>query len=284
MIVYIWTYIPTGMCLVGSTHSSFARIIDYFSPVKLLTATRLGMQFLNWYGFKDIHLIIIQFDPNLFTLIDVRTVEQFYIDNLFSVLNIMRSVSRAIRPNINRIAYLLSPLRDNPIPIYVYDATGSNLLHIFVSKTILYSDFNISHQTLKLYLNTGVLYLDLFLISTELLQTASQENILTLRELLKMKNEHKSSDFLNSYKKAKSRPVNLINTIKPELSKNCRSLHEAFIYITEVDGKANRSTMRRYLNSSDLYKGTLPTPVLIITQVFPSLLHTCTRRGGKKVQ
>jgi len=201
MIVYIWTYIPTGMCLVGSTHSSFARIIDYFSPVKLLTATRLGMQFLNWYGFKDIHLIIIQFDPNLFTLIDVRTVEQFYIDNLFSVLNIMRSVSRAIRPNINRIAYLLSPLRDNPIPIYVYDATGSNLLHIFVSKTILYSDFNISHQTLKLYLNTGVLYLDLFLISTELLQTASQENILTLRELLKMKNEHKSSDFLNSYKK-----------------------------------------------------------------------------------
>jgi len=132
MIVYIWTYIPTGICLVGSAHSSYARIKDYFSPVKLLTATRLGMQFLNWYGFKDIHLTFIQFDPNLFTLIDVRTVEQFYIDNLYSVLNIMRSVSRAIRPNITRIAYLLSPLRD--IPIYVYDATGSNLLHLLYLK------------------------------------------------------------------------------------------------------------------------------------------------------
>jgi len=230
MIVYIWTYIPTGICLVGSAHSSYARIKDYFSPVKLLTATRLGMQFLNWYGFKDIHLTFIQFDPNLFTLIDVRTVEQFYIDNLYSVLNIMRSVSRAIRPNITRIAYLLSPLRDNPIPIYVYDATGSNLLHLFISKTILYSDFYISPQTLRVHLNTGVLYLDLFLLSTELLKTASQENMLTLEQLLKMKNDHKSSSFLSSYNKNKSRPIHLIHTVKPKLSKKCRSLTDASLY------------------------------------------------------
>jgi len=73
----------------------------------------------------------------------------FILITYILVLNIMRSVSRAIRPNITRIAYLLSPLRD--IPIYVYDATGSNLLHLFISKTILYSDFYISPQTLRVH-------------------------------------------------------------------------------------------------------------------------------------
>ena len=121
LIIYIWTYIPTGICLGGSAHSSWARISDYFASAKLLTETRLGIQFLNWYGFKDIHLSIIQFDPNLFTIKDVRTVEQFYIDNLRSVLNIIRSVSKAISPNITRVAYLLYPLRDNPIPVYIYE-------------------------------------------------------------------------------------------------------------------------------------------------------------------
>jgi len=115
MIVYIWTYIPTGICLVGSAHSSYARIMDYFSPLKLATETRIGMLFLNWYGFKNINLTIIQLDYNIFTLRDVRTVEQFYIDNLYSVLNIIRSVSKAIRPNITRVAYLLSPRLRSPL-------------------------------------------------------------------------------------------------------------------------------------------------------------------------
>ena len=88
-----------------------------------------------------------------------------------------------MRPDITRVAYLLSPLRDNPIPIYVYDSTGSNLLYLFISKTILYADFNISNRTLKIHLNTGVLYLNLFLLSTELLKTASEENMLTLEQL-----------------------------------------------------------------------------------------------------
>jgi hypothetical protein len=122
----------------------------------------------------------------------VRTVEQFYIDNLRSVLNIIRSVSKAISPNITRVAYLLSPLRDNPIPVYIYDSTGSNLLHIFVSKTVLYADLNISHNTLPIHLDTGVLYLDLFLMSTKLLETASQDNVLTLEQLTVLKNDHKS--------------------------------------------------------------------------------------------
>jgi len=116
-----------------------------------LTETRLGIQFLNWYGFKDIHLSIIQFDPNLFTIKDVRTVEQFYIDNLRSVLNIIRSVSKAISPNITRVAYLLYPLRDNPIPVYIYDSTGANLLHIFYIKRF-YKLILIFHRILYLFI------------------------------------------------------------------------------------------------------------------------------------
>jgi hypothetical protein len=169
-----------------------------------------------------------------------------------------------MRPDITRVAYLLSPLRDNPIPIYVYDSTGSNLLYLFISKTILHTDFNISHRTLRVHLNTGVLYLNLFLLSTspsssitcprrrgrstELLKTASGDNMLTLEQLLKMKNDHKSSSFLNSYNKTKARPIHLIHTIKPELSKKCRSLTDAAIYIKEIDGTGDRGQMRQILN------------------------------------
>jgi hypothetical protein len=179
-----------------------------------------------------------------------------------------------MRPDITRVAYLLSPLRDNPIPIYVYDSTGSNLLYLFISKTILYADFNISNRTLKIHLNTGVLYLNLFLLSTspsssitcprrrgrstELLKTASEDNMLTLEQLLKIKNDHKSSSFLNSYNKTKARPIHLIHTVKPELSKKCRSLTDASLYIKEIDGTSDRVKMRQILNSAgseQLYRG-----------------------------
>jgi hypothetical protein len=139
--------------------------------------------------------------------------------------------------------------------VYVYDSTGSNLLHIFVSKTIFYADFSISNRTLLLYLDTGVLYLDLFLLSTKLLETASQDNMLTLVQLIAMKKDHKSSSFVNSYNKTKIRPVSLINTIKPELSKNCRSLSDAEKYIAEIDGTASRAQMKVYILSGGLYKG-----------------------------
>jgi hypothetical protein len=52
-------------------------------------------------------------------------------------------------------------------------------------------------------------------MSTKLLETASQDNVLTLEQLTVLKNDHKSSVFLNNYNKTKSRPVTVINTIKP---------------------------------------------------------------------
>jgi hypothetical protein len=124
-----------------------------------------------------------------------------------------------------------------------------------------YFNFN---KIKKIKKSAGVLYLNLFLLSTELLKTASEDNMLTLEQLLKMKNDHKSSSFfLNSYNKTKARPIHLIHTVKPELSKKCRSLTDASLYIKEIDGTSDRMAMRRILIlflkkkalEGELYKG-----------------------------
>jgi len=255
LIVYIWTYMPTGICLVGSAQSSYTRILDYFSPLKLATETRLGMKFLSWYGFKNIRLSIIQLDPKIYSVKDMRTLEQYYIDFLYSVLNVIRSVSLARRNKINRIPYVNSSLRDKSLPIYVYDSIGSNLLYIFVSKTILYADFHISHKTLKLCLENGELYLGLFLLSTELLETASNENMLTLSELLELKNNYKKTEFLNSSNKIKARKITLTNIKNPKLSKTCRSVNSALLYIKKIEINGSKEGINKYINSGLLYKG-----------------------------
>ena len=75
---------------------------------------------------------------------------------------------------------------------------------------------------------------------------------------LKIKNDHKSSSFLNSFNKTKARPIHLIHTVKPELSKKCRSLTDASLYIKEIDGTSDRIKMRQILNSAgseQLYRG-----------------------------
>jgi hypothetical protein len=48
-VVYIWTYLPTGVCLVGSSSNSVERVISYFEKKYLFLDTRRGVQFLADY-------------------------------------------------------------------------------------------------------------------------------------------------------------------------------------------------------------------------------------------
>jgi len=66
-VVYIWTYMPTGVCLVGSSSNNVERVLSYFERKYLFLDNRRGVQFLADYGFKNIQLTIISFNYLKFT-------------------------------------------------------------------------------------------------------------------------------------------------------------------------------------------------------------------------
>ena len=66
-VVYIWTYVPTGVCLVGSSSNSVERVLSYFERKYLFLEKRRGVQFLADYGFKDVQLTIIYYNYQNFT-------------------------------------------------------------------------------------------------------------------------------------------------------------------------------------------------------------------------
>jgi len=69
-VVYIWTYKPTGVCLVGSSSNSVERVLSYFEKKYLFLDKRRGVQFLADYGFKNIQLTIIYFNYLKFCFAD----------------------------------------------------------------------------------------------------------------------------------------------------------------------------------------------------------------------
>lgn len=90
-MVYIWTYIPTGICLVGSSSNSVERVLSYFEKKYLFlawvgTPGRKGVQFLADYGFENIQLTIIYLDNHKFTMRDIKIMEAYYINVLNSNL------------------------------------------------------------------------------------------------------------------------------------------------------------------------------------------------------
>lgn len=86
-VVYIWTYIPTGICLVGSSSNSVERVLSYFEKKYLFLDFRKGVQFLADYGFENIQLTLIYLDNQKFTMRDIKILEAYYINELNSNLN-----------------------------------------------------------------------------------------------------------------------------------------------------------------------------------------------------
>lgn len=91
-VVYIWTYLPTGICLVGSSSNSLERVLSYFEKKYLFLDMRRGVQFLADYGFKDIQLTIFYYNKLKFTIRDIKIIEAYYINELNSSLNSQKYV------------------------------------------------------------------------------------------------------------------------------------------------------------------------------------------------
>lgn len=62
-VVYIWTYLLTGVCLVGSSSNSVERVLSYFEKKYLFLDTRRGVQFLADYIARVLRSLRVPREP-----------------------------------------------------------------------------------------------------------------------------------------------------------------------------------------------------------------------------
>jgi hypothetical protein len=125
--------------------------------------------------------------------------------------------------------------------VYVYDISGK-LINTYPSIIKFKEAYGIKlhHKTLYKKISQGILINGLK-ISLAPLQNNQSSSIIP------------SSDSVIN-QKLKPRKIQLTNTVKSELSQFFESLSSAAAYIKKVDGKCDKSTLRKYINSDKLYR------------------------------
>lgn len=247
-VVCIWTYIPTGICLVGSSSNSVERVLSYFEKKYLFLDFRKGVQFLADYGFENIQLTLIYLDNQKFTMRDIKILEAYYINVLNSSLNSQKSVYLPEEPIESVLPFIKVSNRDTAVPIFLYGPDLSRVIYIFSSKTSLYNDFGIHHVTIDRILDNLQLKLfDYFTFTSKILEGSDLDNLLSLNELIKLK------DSLNPKKPSRSNPVILIDRVQ-DIEKNFYSLRQAAFYIEDIEGVCDLGTLRKHMKKNILYK------------------------------
>jgi hypothetical protein len=142
--IYIWTYDPTGVCLVGQStrktasgkYSFYTRVSLYFTDTFLSTQLRRSTEFFYYYGFTNISLTLLRIDPNQYGPIDVTKMEQYFIDTLHSELNVIRDVFNPSVTNetLSQKSKLIKAASGKMVPVYFYNKEGTKLLFSFESK------------------------------------------------------------------------------------------------------------------------------------------------------
>lgn len=247
-VVYIWTYIPTGICLVGSSSNSVERVLSYFEKKYLFLDFRKGVQFLADYGFENIQLTLIYLDNQKFTMRDIKILEAYYINVLNSSLNSQKCVYLPEEPLESVLPFIKVSNRDTAVPIFLYGPDLSRVIYIFSSKTSLYNDFGIHHATIDRILDNLKLKLfDYFTFTSKILEGSDLDNLLSLNELIKLK------DSINPKKPSRSNPVILIDRVQ-DIEKNFYSLRQAAFYIEDIEGVCDLGTLRKHMKKNILYK------------------------------
>lgn len=245
--VYIWKTLDGKSMYVGHSINLYNRISSYFMPSILNTKARRVLRYLNKYGFTNLNLTIYIMDIES-SLDQVVALEQHFIDTLKPNLNVdlVASSSGYHEPMSQEIRDKLR--KERGTPIYVYDSLSLNLLHVFGSKQHMYTSIGIHHKTLNDCLDIGTLYLDHYLLSLDLLETASSNQI-TLDEL--------RSDVLSKrdlYKLKHPSAKGILAEFKDDSSKNLEfdSLNSLAKHL-----KGDRQIIRDYLKGtkSGYYRG-----------------------------
>lgn len=254
-VIYIWTYLPTGICLVGSSSNSIERVLSYFETKYLFLDNRRGVQFLANYGFKNIQLSIIPLDPKVYSLRDCRILEQYYLDQLNSVLNVQRFVNTPDKTNLTIGA--VETNRDAAKPILVYGPDLKRVLYIFKSKTSLYLEFKLHRVTLVKILDVpGEFYLDYFYFSTKILPDSDLNNTVDLNELLTLKTNAPVKPKIGNIAIILTDTLNASSSHSMECDNKLvfRSYTAAAKYIKTITGKSDRLTMQKCCCNKTLYQ------------------------------
>jgi hypothetical protein len=247
-VVYIWTYMPTGICLVGSSSNSVERVLSYFEKQYLFLDKRRGVQFLADYGFKNIQLTIIPFSYHKFTARDVKLVEAYYISELNSSLNSQKFVYLPPEPLESVLPFINLTNRDTSVPIFVYGPDLTRVLYIFNSKTSFYNDFNVHWITLEKYLDiTSKKFYNYFSFSTKIFDGSDLDNLLSLNELIDLKTSV-DPDIPRRSLKVK------LKDLTQNLEYEFYSLSKAAAHILETVGSCDTATLRTHMKNNTIYK------------------------------
>lgn len=247
-VVYIWTYLPAGVCLVGSSSNSVERVLSYFEKKYLFLEKRRGIQFLADYGFKQIQLTIIYFDYHKFTARDVKIIEAYFINELNSGLNSQKFVYLPPEPLESVLPFINVSNRDTAVPIFIYGLDLKRVLYIFNSKTSLYNELNIHWSTVDKYLdNLDKKLYDYFTFSTKVLENSDLDNLLSLNELLDLKTK---VDPNIPRRGQKVKLTDITNNLEYEFY----SLSKAAKFIEDSVGSCDVGTLRNNMKNNTIYK------------------------------
>ena len=246
-VVYIWTYIPTGICLVGSSSNSVERVLSYFEKKYLFLDFRKGVGFLADYGFENIGLTIIYLDNQTYTMRDIKILEAYYINVLNSTLNSQKSVYLPEEPLESVLPFIKISNRDTAVPIFLYGSDLSRVIYVFSSKTSLYNDFGIHRVTIDRILDKNLKLYDYFTFTTKIIKGSDLDNLLSLNELIKLK------DSINPKITSRSNPIILKDGVQ-NIEKKFYSLRQAAFYIEDMEGVCDIGTLRKHMKKNTLYK------------------------------
>jgi len=179
--VYVWETTDGKSMYVGHSINLYNRICSYFMPSILKTKVRRVLRHFNKHGFDGINLTIYIMDAAS-SLDEVVALEQHFINKLKPDLNVdlVASGSGYHEPMVQEMKDRLRKQRG--VPVYIYDAETSTLLFIFGSKQHAYDSINIHHNTLNDCLDLGILYIDSFFLSLDLIEDVNN-NLLSLEEI-----------------------------------------------------------------------------------------------------
>lgn len=246
-VIYIWTYIPTGVCLVGSSSNSVERVLSYFEKKYLFLDFRKGVQFIADYGFENIQLTIIYLDNQKYTMRDIKILEAYYINVLNSNLNSQKYVYLPEEPLESVLPFIKISNRDTAVPIFLYGSDLSRVIYVFSSKTSLYNDFGIHRVTIDRILDKNVKLYDYFTFTTKIIEGSDLDNLLSLNELIKLK------DSINPKIPSRSNPI-ILKDRAHNIEKNFYSLRQAAFYIEDMEGVCDIGILRKHMKKNTLYK------------------------------
>jgi hypothetical protein len=151
-------------------------------PSILKTKARRVLRYFNKHGFGAMKLTIYIIDENS-SLEQVVELEQYFIDTLKPNLNVDLIASSSGYHDPMSMEAREKLRKERGISIYVYSAEDFTLLYVFHSKQHMYDSINIHHNTLNDCLNKGIVYLDTFFFSLDLIEESTKTNLLELEEL-----------------------------------------------------------------------------------------------------